>query len=395
MQSSALQQKLYFADGSHKVYYDPALDSINVWAVTAGIFPADVEGNLPRLICTWRGRLVQSGVLLDQHNWFMTAVDAPGDFDYSPVSQSATQAVAGNNSSLGLIGDMVTSLLPWSDEWLIFGCDHEIWVMTGDPMDGGSLFSVTRSIGMAWGAPWATDPYGSIFFMANRPAIYTMVPGKPPERISRPIESLLQNIDTGTNTIRMSWNDRAQGLHVFVSPTVEPGAVGDVTHFFYEGRTGAWFTDTLPPDMDPLCCVTFDGNEANDRVVLIGSWDGYVRAIDHEAEDDDGEEIDSRVLLGPFLTPNLDDVMIDDLQAVLGEDSDDVTFSIYVGDTAEAALSNSPVRTGLWRGGRNLSTLIKRASHALYVEISSPNRWAIEQIRMKVRVRSGPRMKGR
>jgi hypothetical protein len=193
----------------------------------------------------------------------------------------------------------------------------------------------------------------------------------------------------------MMWNDRAQGMHVFVSPTTEPGDVGEVTHFFFEQRTGAWWTDQfLDPDMDPLCCVTFDGNQADDRVPLIGSWDGYVRAIDHDMDTDDGEDIESEVILGPFLTPDLDDVMIHELQAVLGEASGDVTFSVLIGDTAEGALASTAVRMGTWDGGRNLTTLIRRAAHALYVKISSSNRWAMEQVRAKVTTRGRVRMRG-
>jgi hypothetical protein len=385
-------QLMYFADGINFRYYKPDSNSVENWVATAGLLPVDSANNAPRLICTWRGRTVVSGLLLDEQNWFMSAVSDPTNFDYAPLSASPTQAVAGNNGPLGLIGDVVTTLIPYSDDVLIFGGDSTIYLMQGDPMAGGQIDLVTSAIGMAWGQPWCRDPYGTIYFFSSRTGIFTLLPGQKPVRISQAIEQQLLNIDTGANTVRAIWDDRFQGCHFFVTPTAAPAAT---THFFYEQRTGAWWQDTFANnDHNPLCCCTFDGNDPNDRVSLIGSFDGYVRAISPTASDDDGYPIDSEVIIGPLLTANLDDVLLKSLQAVLGETSGDVQYAVYVGSTAEKALSSDPVLTGTWKAGRNLTNLVRRAGHAIYIKISSTNPWAMESVRVVIAGQGKVRRRG-
>ncbi len=385
-------QKMWFVDGTNYVFFNPHTNIVDLWEASAGEMPIDEEDNTARLICTWRGRIVLSGLILDPQNWFMSAVSDPTDWEYLPASTTPTQAIAGNNAPMGLIGDVVTALIPYSDDVLIFGGDHTIYMMSGDPMAGGQINLVSDAIGMAFGQAWCKDPYGTVYFVSNLTGIYTLVPGQQPQRISQQIEQLLQGIDTGTYGIRLIWDDRFQGLHVFVTPLEAPGPS---THFFYEQRTGAWWTDTFANNNhSPLCCCTFDGNEPGDRVPLIGSWDGFVRAIDPLAEDDDGTAIESRVMIGPFLTKDLDDVIVHSLQALLGETSGAVAFAIYVGSTAEEALENTAVASGTWEAGRNLTEFIRRAGHAVWVEITASNPWAIESIRMRLAASGKVRQRG-
>jgi hypothetical protein len=222
-----------------------------------------------------------------------------------------------------------------------------------------------------------------------------MIPGQQPQRISQPIENLLLNIDTGANGIRLIWDDRFQGFHIFVTPFAGPGAVGS-THFFWEQRTGAWWEDQFAsPNFDPLCCCALDGNTPGDRVPLIGSWDGYVRAVDPSATTDDGLPILSQVLIGPFLTPNMDDVLLKDLQAILGVNSGAVTYSVYVGQTAEQALTSTAAVTGTWQAARNYTDFVRKSGHAVYIGINANNPWAIESIRIRIALQGKVRMRNK
>lgn len=413
MYSAANNQILWFADGTNYVYYDPSINTLIPWVVgiyqegnvysgtpgtPMGVLPVDQDNNTPRLICTWRGRTVLSGLIGDPQNWFMSGVSDPTMWDYAPVSISPAQAVAGNNSPQGLIGDVVTALVPYTDDVMIFGGDHTIYMMRGDPMAGGQIDLISDAIGMAWGIPWCKDPYGNIYFFSNRTGIYSLIPGQQPQRISQGIEQLLMNIDTGLNSIRLIWNDRFQGLHVFITPLAEPTVT---THFFWEQRVGAWWQDQFANiNHNPLCCCTFDGNDPGDRVPLIGSWDGYVRAIDPTATTDDGWNIASQVFIGPILTETLDDMMLKDIQAILGATSGTVNFAIYLGPTAEAALASTPVVNGTWtansvNGGRNLTNFIRRAGHAVYIQLNSTSPWAMESIRARIATQGKVRGRGK
>ena len=396
--SSANNQKMYYADGVNFVYFDPTDFTVHPWVASDGTLPVDSAGNAPRLITTWRGRTVVSGLLLDPQNWFMSAVSDPTNWDYSPLSQTPTQAVAGNNSPLGLIGDVVTGMVPYTDDVLIFFGDHTIYLMQGDPAAGGNIDLVSDIIGAPFGMAWCKDPYGTVYFVSNRMGIYTLVPGSVPQRISQPIEQLLANVNTGTNSIRLIWNDRFQGVHFFITSLIAPAVT---THFFYEVRSGAWWTDQFgSTNYDPMCCCVYDGNLPTDRVALIGSWDGYVRALDPTATTDDGTPISSSVLIGPLLTKDFDDMMLKDLQIILAAASGSVQFDIYIGPTAELAVSSNSVLSGTWsattlNGGRNFTSLIRRAGHAVYVKLSSTNQWAMEAIRARVETQGKVRQRGK
>ncbi len=399
VQSTALGQKLYLVDGINHVVYDPATNTVTDWVATAGVLPTGSDGGTFRLVQTWRGRIVGGGLIKDGQNWGMSRVNNALDWNNFPDNPSSDQPVAGNDSPLGLVGDTVTCFIAYTDDVLIVGSDHEIYQFQGDPAAGGQIAPISRAIGMAWGAPWCVGPSGEIYFFANRPGIYVLTPGQgPPQRISNSIDSLVLPIDTGANTIRLIWNDRFQGLQLFVTPTA---AAGEAMHFFWEQRANAWWTDRFTdPNMNPLCCTTFDGNEPGDRVALIGSWDGYVRSIDPTATDDDGEPILSSVVIGPLNTVNLDQMRAKDLQGVLGETSGIVTYSIYAAHTAEQALLDMDhdadlpadavetrrrrVAHGIWRPSSNRTSPIRRAGKALYVKIDASNPWALEQIRIRL-----------
>lgn len=393
VRSTQHSQKLWFVDGVNYAYYDPFLNTLYPWVASAGELPYDDEDNAARLVCTWRGRVVLSGLLLDPQNWFMTRIGDPTDLDYEPAEVSADMPIAGNNAPQGLIGDVITSLCPYSDDVLIFFGDHSIYLMRGDPLAGGQLDLVTDVIGGVFGVCWCRDPFGAVYFLSNRLGVYSMIPGQAPVRISKAIEKELEAINTGTHGCRLLWDDRLQGFHLFVTKLAE---AAPATHWFYEARTGGWFPDVFgDDDFNPLACCTFDGNEPGDRVALIGSWDGYVRALSPDAEDDDGEPIESSVTIGPFTTPTLDEITLHSLQAVLGEASGEVTWEVFVGATAEAALASEAVRSGTWEGGRNLTSAVAKSGHAVYVRLSSTNRWALEQIRAVTSVRGLRRQRGR
>lgn len=396
VRSTSCVQKLWMVDGVNAKVYDPATNAVTSYVASAGVFPVDIGGNLPRLICTWQGAVMLSGLLLDGQNWFRSAIGDPTNFNYTPLPTGviATQAICGNNAPFGKVGDNVTTLIPYTDDLLVCGCDHSIWLFQGNPTAGGTINQVSPTIGMAWGQPWCIGPDGTLYFVSNQMGVYTMVPGQgAPVRMSQPIEQLLTNVNSGLSSIRLLWDNLWQGLHIFVTTiaSAQPAA-----HLFWEQRTGAWWQDVFPSNnFNPLCCTTFDGNLTSDRRSLIGSWDGYVRSFSPLSQTDDGLPIQSQVFLGPLLTKDLDDVMIKDLIAVLGEQSGNVGYAVYIGRTAERALGSSAVSTGTWGSSRSYNTPIRRAAHALYVKLTATNYWAMEAVSARVEAQGFVRQRRR
>jgi hypothetical protein len=379
MASAPNNQKLYIVDGVHYRVFTPITNAVADWTATAGSLPEDADNNTARLIETWRGRTVLSGLLEDSQNWFMSEVSDPTNFDYSPTSQTPTQAVAGNNSRLGLIGDAITALMAFTDDELIFGGNTTLYVMRGDPMAGGEVDLITNSVGVAFGKAFCQDPRGTIYFMSNTGSVYAMTPKSMPEKISAPIDSILKDIDIGSVAVHCQWSDRERGMHVFV--TSLDAAEPTDTHYFWS-ETNSWSkTKFANKRHNPLASCTIDGNTPNDRVVLIGSRNGYVMSFDPDAEDDDATPIQSEVWIGPLLTKNFDEVMLKYLQPVLARSSGSVSWAVHVGRTAEDALNSTAVSSGTWEAGRNYSDTVRRAGHAIYVKLTSTNRWAMEAIR--------------
>jgi hypothetical protein len=412
MFSAANNQLLFFCDGINYVYFSPSNGTVFPWVVAAyeagdtggaagtpkGKMPVDSQGNAARLIQTWRGRTVLSGLLFDPQNIFFSAVSDPFNWDYAPLSTTPTQAVALNLAPQGLIGDVVTSLCAYTDDILVVFGDHSIRMLRGDPMSGGQVDLISEAIGGSWGICWAKDPYGTIYFVSNKTGIYTLVPGQAPQRISQAIEQLLQPIDTGNNSIRVIWDDRWQLMHFFITPLAAPAAT---SHFAYEARTGAWWVDQFANNNhNPIALCAFDGNLPTDRLILLGSWDGYVRSVSLSATDDDGTPISSQVVIGPILTENMDDMLLKDVQAILGQSSGKVNYSIFVGPTAEAALSSAAVSTGVWSvsvnlAGRNFTNFIRRSGHAVYIQLTSNVAWAMEEIKIRIASQGKVRRRGK
>lgn len=392
MQSAANIQNLYFADGVNWTYYNPRDNTMNDWEADEGTLPVDEENNKPRLICTWRGRTVLSGLLLDGQSVFVSATDNPHDWDYAPTPFIPSQAFALSTGEQGVVGDKVTGLCPYNDDVLIIFCSNSILMLNGDPMYGGKKSFITDKIGAAWGKAWCRDPIGNVFFMSNDMKVYVMSPGSGPKEVSQPVKQLLQDVNTGEMNIIAGYDQRSQAIHFFITPLAEPGPS---RHLTLELRTMAWSELVFKNhNHDPLCCCEFEGNTADDRGLFFGSWDGYVRRFDPAADDDDGTVIESEVAIGPFLTPTTDEVMISEIQGILAEESGSVDYDILTGRTAEGALESEPVATGTFRAGRDLTDPIRQAAHAMYVLMRSTSKWAMEQVRIVIGTRGRTRGRG-
>lgn len=375
---------VYYLDGnSYKRYY-AVDDTTSAWVATAGTLPSDTAGEICRLMCLYRGRIVLSGMRSDPQNIFMSAVNNPLDFDYSPVSQTPTQAIALNASrGLGIMGDAVTCLIPWSDDYLFVGCDHSIYLVSGDPASGGRIDLVTSVIGMAWGRPYCIGPDGTVFFFSSRGGVFYMTPGSQPQRLNSNISDELASVDVGTNIIRMAWDDRMQGIHLFITPIDDSI---DHQHWTWESRTSAWWkVEYARVEHSPRAIWVYDGDSPDDRTVLIGGRDGYIRHYLNSATKDDGFAFTSSVTVGPFMTAKMGEVMLQEMQAELATASAPVQYAIYRGQTCEQALDSDPIDTGTWSPSRNFTDRLRWAGYAFYVKITSTDVWSIERFRLKAR----------
>jgi len=378
IQSVAAFNAVFFTDGDVIKEYKLDTGSVVTPTPSAGVFPTD-----PRLLTLYRGRLVWSGTPDDPHNWFMSAAGDPLDYDYSPPTPTEIQAVAGNNSTAGLIGDVITALVPFGDDYMIFGCDSTIWQMTGDPAAGGVIDLVSDQTGMAFGKAWAKDPANTLYFWGND-GVYRLVPGGTPQNMTKNrIDFRLRSVALDQNRIYMEWDYLNAELIVLIHPADSSDPVRVIV---WEARTDAWWEDSYPSLHGPHTILAYNSTAANDQALLLGGRDGFIRKIDRTVGTDDSTAIPSRVRFAPFIAPSrTSSVLLNTLHPVLAKGSSVAAVKVYTGQTAEGcATATTPrISQALTHAGRN--ALIRRPirGFAVQVEIDVPAGtvpWALESM---------------
>ena len=388
--SAQMGERMFYCDGVNYAKYDSSTDAVTAWtAATAGTIPAN-GSNRARLIEAWGGRIVLSGILDDRRNYFLSAVFDPEDFDYNPEPLLETRAVAGNGGPAGIPGDNINGMIPYSDDVLIFLCDHEIYELRGNPTAGGRLDRITDVVGGAWGRAWAKTDTGVVYFAGSRGGVYRMTPGSMPERITRDrVDEQMATIDLSTHLVRLGWDDRTQGLHVFFSPL----AAGSATHWYWDMRTDSWWPDVFGDNnFNPLAVHLFDGDDPDDRVLMLGGRDGRIRYFSLNSKSDDTSAIDSYVFMGPLKMAQGQRVMIDEVQAQLGANSDNVTLAYHRGHDAEDAAGSVASHTRTIESGRNHSFRDRLAGHALYLRMGNnedDQAWSVEGLRCRLQSFTG------
>jgi hypothetical protein len=410
--SAELLGVVYWCDGTNYSKYTVSTDTAAAWTAASGSLPSS-GANVCRLIELWNGRIVMAGLVGDDHNWFMSKQGDATNWDYTPATLTEQDAVAGNNSLLGKVGDVINGIVPYSDDILLFLGDHSIWQVTGDPLAGGRIDRISDVTGAAWGRAWCKDPYGRVWFYGSRGGVYRMIPGQPPERVSsKAIESRMRRTDLSKHFVRMAWSDDEQGVYVWMVPTVDD-SVAD--NYFYDARTDGWFVDVYADaNHYPRAVFIYDADEPNDRAILLGGKDGYIRRIDMGARNDDGTAITSYVMIGPIRPRGkVSEFLIDQIAVTLGANSDgaDGLCRLWMGETEEDALngaeieleglmteagevliceeSGDPVFSMDLEAGKSVTHHPRMRGYAAYVEVYNNDTdvtWSLERVELRLKV---------
>lgn len=355
VQGTTMFKRAYFTDGRQVKQYDPVENEVSeLKSLSAGALPSRCA-----LIEQWRGRLVLARSADDPHNWFLSKKDDPTNWDFFPPVPTEVDAVSGSSSIAGLCPDIINSVVPYSEDILVFGGDHSIWMLVGDPAAGGRLELVSDVTGMAFGRPWAKDPNGVLYFVGSRGGLFRWSPGAKPERISLyKIERQLQEIDFSTYYVRLIWNYQDEGLHIIQCPFGAGGT--QVDHWFWEQKSNSFSKDIFGAsaytNVQPTAVHVIDGDEFDDRLLLFGCEDGYVRKWDKAAKSDDTrtdgttkQAIDALVTIFPIQAP----------EALTGMETEFKGLTVILGDADagcryELFSSDEPDSLGIARRAGNL-----------------------------------------
>jgi hypothetical protein len=372
---------LYLIDGINYRVYDASSNTVENWednvtTLGSGTIPRDTAGNGATIMCVWNGRIVLAGLKLTPTFFFMSAQGDSLNWNFVPATETVTQAVRSDLAECNSPADIITALIPCTDDTLILGCAHSIERLSGDPAPGndGRRDLVTNVTGVAEGRAWCMTPEGVIYFFGSRGGVYRMLSnGSPPERLTaKSIDHRLARLHMQDNLFRLIWNDVDQSVLVFITPREG----GPTTHYRYDVRKDAWFPLSFANDTaNGVAVHLLDGYSDGTRAILLGALDGYCRKLNLDAVTDDGEPIESSVLCGPFK-----DMMVMELMATLGRFSGNVDWALIEAQSIEEALNAAPVAIGRFEAGRNRSQWPRRYLRGGFLRLSSTEPWQFEAL---------------
>lgn len=335
------------------------------------VYPDGASGSLPAqayLGCLYRGRVVLSGNPAYPYQWYMSRQADPFDFLYAQAD--AQSPVAGGNADAGEIGDMVRCLIPYRDDYLIFGCANSIWVLRGDPAAGGSLDEVDLTVGIYGANSWCFDGDGNLYFWGSG-GLYRMNKEFGTidniSRLSLPALVADEAPDPTTHRITLGYDRIRYGVVVNITTLAD----GTNSNYFLSllKPTYGLFPETYPTECGVYSSVFYDSNDKTYQALLFGCKDGYIRYFDDDAKNDNigstTEAISSYVLY-PIVHLSEEEDMEGKLTSLTVElaggessgvygDSDGCSYDIHVADDPETLVEDvkdgaTPFATGTLSG---------------------------------------------
>lgn len=359
--------------GGLKVF-DPSTEEVAILEETDGFQPLACP-----LVCTYRDRICAAG---PEHIWYMSRQGDPLDWDYGASVTDSQRAVAGTSADAGQIGQPITAMIPYSDDYIVFGCENSLWVLRGDPAYGGQLDMMSSQIGIINGDAWCSFPDASLLIL-SRAGLYLIPPGATgyPQEFSREIipDEL---IDTDASSrITMVYDHKGRGVQL----SIVPSDASTGTHWWIDISSGSiWPVTYSDDDMQPICGIVYAADTDSDQDLLLAGNDGYIRQSSEDASDDDGETIESYVVIGPlWIGAGMSRMgILTELYGVLDAQSNSVTCEIGVADYGEQTITQlaAPRFSTTLVGGRRNRFYPRVNAPAMAIRLSSTSQWAMESL---------------
>jgi len=359
--------------------YDPSDDSLSILTASNGQVPT---GN--PLMCRHLGRLFLGGSEIAPHVWYCSRQNDENDWDYAETDDQ--RAVAGTSSEVGVPGRPLTAMFSHSDDYLIFGCMDEIWRMRGDPAVSQGLDSLSKVIGIVSKDAWCITPDGDVVFLSAN-GVYILPAGGesrpiPLSRAKLPLE--LMNVDQNQFEVQMEYDVDNEGVHIFLTPSEDQGQL----HWWVDWQTKTFWPVSFDGDHEPTKVVYMQSTSTEDSAVILGCRDGRLRKFSWDAENDTGTTFSSYIDIGPvpLASDGMSGILVS-MDAVVAENSGNVTWSLYPGLTFEETATASVSDTGTWTEGLNTSVNAACQGQAFRLKITGTagSRWALENVGMIVR----------
>jgi len=311
--------------------YGVATGHDRVWVAPGTGAPASGTAD-----CLYRDRLfrVSDNIIMCSRQGDYT------DWDYGGELEDTGRAMVFQLSEATEVGGDVIALVPHKDAYLLCFTENETWILSGDPTTG-TLRNVSREVGIIAPRAWCKN-HDTVYFLSARGLYSVGADGGGLKPVSEDkIPEDLVDLDDSDCVLEYFHDDRCVYIHLTISPS--------------------WLYDTARDAF-----WTFDNTTHN-----------------------------SHVLFGPFPLGNQDAYgRILNIQGNIAADSDDVTWALVTGATAEEAADNGRLAieaalagtsystyvaaTGSWVAGRNHMAYPRTMALWCCVWLSCAGDWAFE-----------------
>jgi len=309
-------------------------------------------GSMPdkaTLICNYRGRIVLSGNENNPHQWYMARQGNSWDFNY--LALDAQAPVAGNNADAGEIGDVITALIPFKDDVLVFGCSNSVWYLAGDPAAGGAIDSLDTNTGIYGAQSWCIGPEDDLYFWGDNGLYRTILPDKPVCISKTPLPTLVTDESVNPNNYRitMGYDSIRNGILICITKIAD----GTNSNYFYDINTEGFFPESYPSTCGVYAIHTYNALNPNYKKLVLGCDDGYLRYFKDSAKSDDSgasdTAIDSYCTIGIYAAAKDNKSgKVNSFEIIPGgggssgtmTDSDDISYKIYTALTGSKILED-------------------------------------------------------
>jgi len=354
--------------------YDPSTDALTLLTATEGQYPLGCD-----LICVYRDRLCLGldNVMYHSRQGTMT------DWDFGITASDPGRAISTTAADAGDVGDMLTAMIPHTDDYLIMGCKSSLWMLEGDLAYDGEINRISGNTSVIMRGAWCRAEGGGVYFVGNDGLNYLPPGGRPyPENLSQfKLPKELRDINTDIYQVSMSYDMRRHLVHIYLSPENPTGR----KHWIFSAVHKSFWPVVGNTDHDAMNIIPMNSDYMPSVSVVVGCRDGYIRYFNESFETDDGSEIVDYIDIGPFnLAGDYNAGGLDEIIGTLGQNSGDVTWEVRVGtDFNTVAISSSNFATGTWSSGKSYVSHVRAYGKAAVVRLKakdSDRAWAFEQI---------------
>jgi hypothetical protein len=371
------------------------------------VYPGGASGTMPTkayIGCLYRGRAVLSGNPNYPYQWYMSRQGNLWDWAY--VANDAQSPVAGGNSDAGELGDIVRALVPCRDEYLLFGCANSLWVLRGDPADGGRLDEVDLTKGFFGASSWCFDADGNLYFM-SKSGLHVLASGL---GVIKDLSALVlpnlikdELLDPSLHRVSMVYDVERAGLLIYITTL----ASGANSNYFYDLRTDGFFPESFNSTIGVYSGFYYPSTDDSYRGIILGCADGYLRKYSETEKNDVGTSADltitSHCTLPVITAEDIDkNVLLSSLTVITAGgatsgdfgDTDGVTVQVYANEDAETVIEDiidgavpqqTVTLTGSGRQER-IRTRTKDGALAIrFYNATSDETWAIESVSAEIK----------